>query len=79
MVNPMVSIIRCSHMTGYIILAVAVASAAAVFAGISAAEDSSCAGTSDRCGDDLTWEYIKNTHTLTISGSGAMYDPKVFT
>ena len=25
-------------------------------------------------GDNLTWTYVEATHTLTISGSGAMYD-----
>ena len=29
---------------------------------------------SGTCGDNLTWEYDPSTTTLTISGSGAMYD-----
>ncbi len=29
---------------------------------------------SDTCGDNATWTYNFTTHTLTISGTGAMYD-----
>ena len=29
---------------------------------------------SGKCGDNLTWEYNPSTGTLTITGSGAMYD-----
>ena len=29
---------------------------------------------SGKCGDNLTWTYVEATQTLTISGSGAMYD-----
>jgi uncharacterized repeat protein (TIGR02543 family) len=30
--------------------------------------------TSGKCGDNLTWNYDADTKTLTISGTGAMYD-----
>ena len=30
------------------------------------------ADASGKCGDNLTWTYVEATHTLTISGSGAM-------
>ena len=32
------------------------------------------ADASGKCGDNLTWTYVEATHTLTISGSGAMHD-----
>ena len=35
---------------------------------------SAAAPTSGTCGDDLTWTYDDTTYTLTISGTGAMYD-----
>ena len=34
----------------------------------------SAAETSGKCGDDLTWSYDEMTATLTISGTGDMYD-----
>ncbi len=36
----------------------------------------SAATYSGTCGDDLTWTYDSSTYTLTISGTGAMYDYK---
>ena len=32
------------------------------------------AATSGKCGDNLTWTYNTSTYTLTISGTGEMYD-----
>ena len=29
---------------------------------------------SGKCGDNVTWTYVEATQTLTISGSGAMYN-----
>ena len=34
---------------------------------------------SGTCGDNVTWTYEEATQTLTISGSGAMYDYNLFT
>ena len=34
------------------------------------------AATSGKCGDNLTWVYDSSTATLTISGTGDMYDYK---
>lgn len=34
--------------------------------------------TSGKCGDNLTWKYDAETQTLTIEGSGAMYNWEVF-
>ena len=34
------------------------------------------ANDSGSCGDNLSWSYISKTQTLTISGTGAMYDYK---
>ena len=38
-----------------------------IFVSLSANADSS-----GSCGDNLTWNYVEATHTLTISGSGEM-------
>ena len=32
------------------------------------------ADSSGTCGDNLTWTYVEATYTLTISGTGDMYD-----
>lgn len=39
-----------------------------------AASSSSSAATSGVCGDNLTWEFDESTGTLTISGTGEMWD-----
>ena len=54
-----------------------------VSGGVTVADNKFTIGTQDveikavfegKCGDNLTWQYDTTTKTLTISGSGAMYD-----
>ncbi|MBR2952989.1 MAG: leucine-rich repeat domain-containing protein [Clostridia bacterium] len=46
----------------------------AILMAISIIPISASAATSGKCGDNLTWSYDSSTYTLTISGTGDMYD-----
>ena len=44
-----------------------------------ASVSSAWADANGTCGTNLTWSYVESTNTLTISGSGAMYDYEYYT